>query len=356
MSEELAYSNYRMRFLYGNANPTLAMAIGAQKVITDVAARQAERAEGIVSADDKGIFVKSKVSKFKDGEVSVQIERPVRGADVFIIQPTCKGKDGDVNDSLMELLVMIDAVRRASARRITAVIPYFGYARQDRKSRSRDPITAKLVANMITAAGANRVLTLDLHADQIQGFFDIPLDNMQAERLLSNHYKKMFAEHLDENKKLDPSKFVVVSPDVGSIKRARSFAGRLGADLAIVDKRREVANVSEVMNIIGKVEGKVAILIDDMVDTGGSLCNAAKAVADKGATEVYACATHALLSGDAVAKIQDSVLKQVVFTDTIPYPKDQSPCDKIIYESVAPMFASAIDHIHKEHSIAEIYV
>ena len=236
-------------------------------------------------------------SHFADGECSISVHEPVRGADVFIVQSTCK----PVNDNLMELLVMIDAMRRASAGRITAVIPYFGYARQDRKAKSRDPISAKLVANLITAAGADRVLTMDLHAAQIQGFFDIPVDNLFGAPLFAKHYLDIYGKGNDD--------IMVVSPDVGSTARARNFSLKLGCNMAIVDKRRERANQSEVMNIIGNVEGKTCILLDDMVDTAGSLCGAAKAIVEiGGAKEVYACASHGVLSGPAIDRINDSVV------------------------------------------------
>ena len=238
---------------------------------------------------------KSTVTAFADGECSISINEPVRGVDVFIVQSTCK----PVNDSLMELLVMIDAMKRASAGRITAVIPYFGYARQDRKAKARDPISAKLVANLLTVAGADRVLTMDLHAAQIQGFFDIPVDNLYGAPLFATHYLRRFGYGRED--------MVVVSPDVGSVARARSFAMKMGLGLAIVDKRREKANSSEVMNIIGNVEGKTCLLLDDMVDTAGSLCGAAKAIVEVGgAKEVYACASHGVLSGPAIDRINEA--------------------------------------------------
>ena len=284
-----------------------------------------------------------KVSAFADGEVSLELREPVRGADAFIVQSTCK----PVNDSLMELLVMIDAMRRASAGRITAVIPYFGYARQDRKAKSRDPISAKLVANMLVAAGVDRVLTMDLHANQIQGFFDIPVDNLLGSPLFVSECFRKFAAVQDDT--------MVVSPDVGSVARARAFAQKLNMPLAIVDKRRQKANSSEVMNIIGDVKDKHVILLDDMVDTGGSLCHAAKALVDiGGAKDVTACATHGLLSGPAVQRISESVMDEVVFLDTIP-PKPGVKCDKIRYISVAHMFAEAISHIYEETSVSRLF-
>ena len=289
---------------------------------------------------------KSEVKTFADGEVSVTFEETVRGADVFLIQPTCK----PVNNRLMELLIMIDACRRASAGRITAVIPYFGYARQDRKAKSRDPISAKLVANMITAAGADRVLTMDLHAAQIQGFFDIPLDHLLGSPTFVNYFLDKFPED-----KFDHENFVVVSPDVGSVARARAFASKLHMGLAIVDKRRQKANVCEVMNVIGDVKGKTCILYDDMIDTAGSLCNAANALVEVGgAKEVYACATHGVLSGPAFQRITDSVIKEVVVLNTIPLPEN-CPCEKIKQLDVAPVFARAIAHIHGGTSIADLF-
>ena len=287
---------------------------------------------------------KSTVTAFADGECSISINEPVRGVDVFIVQSTCK----PVNDSLMELLVMIDAMKRASAGRITAVIPYFGYARQDRKAKARDPISAKLVANLLTVAGADRVLTMDLHAAQIQGFFDIPVDNLYGAPLFATHYLRRFGYGRED--------MVVVSPDVGSVARARTFAQKLGMNLAIVDKRREKANSSEVMNIIGNVEGKTCLLLDDMVDTAGSLCGAAKAIVEVGgAKEVYACASHGVLSGPAIDRINDSVIDELLLLDSIPYPKDKPACDKIHYLPVAPMFAEAINRIYEEMSISSLF-
>ncbi|MCL2562889.1 MAG: ribose-phosphate pyrophosphokinase [Oscillospiraceae bacterium] len=285
------------------------------------------------------------VDHFADGEVAVSLYETVRGRDVFLIQPTCK----PVNEHLMELLIMIDACSRASAGRITAVIPYFGYARQDRKAKSRDPISAKLVANLISKAGADRVLTMDLHAAQIQGFFDIPVDNLMGAPLFADYILQKFgAEGLKD--------VMAVSPDVGSVTRTRAFAHRLGIDLAIVDKRRPQANESEVMNIIGKVKGKHVILFDDMIDTAGSLCAAARALVDiGGAKDIYACASHGLLSGKALERIEKSPIKEVALLDTIPYPQDKPMCDKIKYISVAPMFAEAIDRVYEEVSISTLF-
>ena len=285
----------------------------------------------------------SEVKSFADGEVSVSLYETVRGSDVFVVQSTCK----PVNDNLMELLVMIDALRRASAGRITAVIPYFGYARQDRKAKARDPISAKLVANMITAAGADRVLTMDLHASQIQGFFDIPVDNLLGNPIFVDYYAKKFGERAED--------MVVVSPDVGSVARARTFAQKLHMNLAIVDKRRQKANQCEVMNVIGDVAGKDCILFDDMVDTAGSLCNAAKAIVEVGgARNVYACASHGVLSGPALERLEGSNITELALLNTIPETQGAG-CSKIKYLSVAPMFGEAIERIYQEISIAKLF-
>ena len=287
---------------------------------------------------------KADVAQFADGECSVSVFEPVRGKDVFIVQSTCN----HVNDNLMELLIMIDAMRRASAGRITAVIPYFGYARQDRKAKSRDPISAKLVANLITTAGADRVLTMDLHAAQIQGFFDIPVDNLLGSHLFVKHFVNMFGKGNED--------VMVVSPDVGSTARVRAFSMKLGVNMAIVDKRREKANQSEVMNIIGNVEGKTCILLDDIVDTAGSLCGAAKAISEiGGAKKVYACATHGVLSGPAIERIENSCIEELLLLDTIPYPIDKPACSKIKYISTAPVFAEAIRRIYEEVSISNLF-
>ena len=281
----------------------------------------------------------AEVGRFSDGEISVNINETVRGVDAFIIQPTCS----PVNGNIMELLIMIDAFKRASAGRITAVIPYYGYARQDRKAKARDPITAKLVANLITAAGADRVLTMDLHAAQIQGYFDIPLDHLHGGPILAEHFKKKNIQDL-----------VVVSPDLGSVGRARTFAEQLDAPLAIIDKRRPKANVSEVMNIIGDVKDKNVIIIDDMIDTAGTLVNGAEALKKFGAKEVYSCCTHPVLSGPAIDRIEKSVLKEVVVLDTLPLSSEKR-IEKIKVESVAPIFASAIRKIFANESVSKLF-
>lgn len=281
----------------------------------------------------------AEVGSFSDGEIAVNIKETVRGADVFVVQSTYV----PVNRHLMELLIMIDALKRASAGRITAVVPYYGYARQDRKAKARDPITAKLVADIITAAGADRVLTMDLHAAQIQGYFNIPVDHLLGVPILAEYFKKMGLEDL-----------VVVSPDLGSVTRARNFANLLDAPIAIIDKRRPQANVSEVMNIIGEIEGKNVILVDDMVDTAGTLTQGAKALKDFGAKEVYACCTHPVLSGPALERIEGSVIKELVILDTIPLPEEKK-LKNITSLSVAPVFAEAIRRIYENLSVSKLF-
>lgn len=278
------------------------------------------------------------VTTFSDGEISVHIEETVRGRDLFIIQSTCS----PVNDNLMELLIMIDAAKRASAGRITAVVPYFGYARQDRKARSRDPITAKLVANLITAAGADRVLTMDLHAEQIQGFFDIPVDNLLGGPTIYNHFAK--EGNID----------VVVAPDMGSVKRARKVAEKFGVPIAIIDKRRPKANVMEVMNIIGDVKGKRCFMVDDMIDTAGTICQGAQALKDLGATEIYAACTHAVLSGPAVERLEKSPITKLVMLDTIHLPEEKMR-DKFEVLSVADIFAAAIENVYLDKPMSKLY-
>ncbi len=282
----------------------------------------------------------SSVVRFSDGEIQVDIDDSVRGKDVFLIQST----SAPVNDNLMELLIMIDAVRRASAASVNIVLPYYGYARQDRKTRAREPITAKLVADMIQAAGADRVLSLDLHAPQIQGFFDIPVDNLMGAPLLADYF---LSNHLEGDA-------VVVSPDHGGVTRARKLAEFLGTSIAIVDKRRPKANVAEVMNIIGDVKGKRAILIDDMIDTAGTITLAAQALKDAGATEVYACATHAVLSGPAVDRLNNSVIKSLVLTDSIQQPAEKN-LDKMILVSVGPLMGDAIKLIMEHKAMSPLF-
>lgn len=282
----------------------------------------------------------SSVVRFSDGEIQVNIDDSVRGKDVFLIQST----SAPVNDNLMELLIMIDAVRRASAASVNIVLPYYGYARQDRKTRAREPITAKLVADMIQAAGADRVLSLDLHAPQIQGFFDIPVDNLMGAPLLADYF---LSNHLEEDA-------VVVSPDHGGVTRARKLAEFLGTSIAIVDKRRPKANVAEVMNIIGDVKGKRAILIDDMIDTAGTITLAAQALKDAGATEVYACATHAVLSGPAIDRLNNSVIKRLVLTDSIQQPAEKN-LDKMTLVSVGPLMGDAIKLILEHKAMSPLF-
>ena len=286
---------------------------------------------------------KSDCTHFSDGEIAVSLHESVRGSDCFIVQSTCT----PVNDNLMEMLIMIDAMKRASAARITAVMPYFGYARQDRKAKARDPISAKLCADLITTAGADRVLTMDLHCPQIQGFFNIPVDHLLGVPILAPYFDSKFGSEKDD--------IMVVSPDLGSVTRARNFAQRIDAPLAIVDKRRQKANVSEVMNIIGDVRGKKVILVDDMIDTAGTLCNAAKAIMEiGGAKEVYACATHGVLSGPAISRIKDSCIKELVLLDTIVLPEEKK-LDKIKVLSVAPVFAKAIQRIYADEPISPLF-
>lgn len=311
-----------IKIFTGNANPTLAKEI----------------------ADILGVTVgNSKVGKFSDGEISVTTNETVRGTDVFLVQPT----HAPVNDHLMELLIMIDAFKRASAGRITAVIPYYGYARQDRKAKARDPITAKLVADLITTAGADRVLTMDLHAAQIQGYFNVPVDNLIGAPILAKYF-------IEEGFK-DREDVVVVSPDLGSVTRARDFADRLNAPIAIIDKRRPKANVCEIMNIIGDIKDKTVILIDDMIDTAGTITNGANALVARGAKEVYACCSHGVLSGPAFERIEESVIKKLVVLNTIGLPKDKIS-DKYEILSVAPIFAEAIKRIYEDVSISKLFV
>lgn len=287
---------------------------------------------------------KSTVSKFSDGEISVSLWESVRGEDVYIIQSTCD----PVNDNLMELLIMVDAMKRASASRINAVIPYYGYARQDRKAKSRDPITAKLTADLLSVAGVDRVITMDLHAAQIQGYFDIPVDHLMGIPLLAKYFKELIKNGTIDND------VVVVSPDLGSVSRVRSLSGILECPVAIVDKRRPKPNVSEIMNIIGDIEGKTAILVDDMIDTAGTITNAANAIKKLGAKEVYACATHPVLSGPAIQRIQDSEIKQLVLLNTIPLSPEKK-IDKMKILSVAPLFAETMMRVFNNESVSNLF-
>ena len=295
-------------------------------------------AEAIAAKLDTSLGL-MEVTHFSDGEIYVRFDESIRGKDVFLIQSTSY----PVNANLMELLIMIDAAKRASAGRITAVMPYFGYARQDRKARSREPITAKLVANLITSAGADRVLTMDLHCLQIQGFFDIPLDNLVGGPTLYNHFKPK----VDDN-------FVVVSPDIGSVARARKVAARMDAKMAMIDKRRHKANVMEVMNIIGDVKGKNCLMIDDMIDTAGTIVQGAKALKEAGAKEIYACCSHGVLSGPAIERLSESPITELAMLDTINIPKEKMlPIFKMI--STAPIFASAIENVYLDKPMSKIY-
>jgi ribose-phosphate pyrophosphokinase len=316
----MTFSNTPMKIIAGNSNRALAEAISAYLNIP---------------------LAKADIRRFSDMEVFVEIQENVRGQDVFIIQSTSY----PANDNMMELLITMDALRRGSARRITAVVPYFGYARQDRKTGGRTPISAKLVANLITEAGADRVLTMELHAGQIQGFFDIPVDNLNISPVFTPDIQKKFAG----------KELVMVSPDVGGVVRARSLAKRLDADLAIIDKRREKAGVSEVMNVIGDVKGKVCIMVDDIVDSGGTLCNAAKALKDEGATEVHAYVIHGVLSGGAVARITASAMESLVITDSIAATEAVRVANNIKQLSIAPLMGEAMRRISEERSISELF-
>ncbi|MBI5051116.1 MAG: ribose-phosphate pyrophosphokinase [Nitrospirae bacterium] len=281
------------------------------------------------------------VTAFADGEIMIQINENVRGTDVFLVQSTCN----PVNQNIMELLLMVDALKRASVRRITAVIPYFGYARQDRKVLPRVPISAKLVADLITVAGANRVLTIDLHVGQIQGFFNIPVDHLYAAPVLSEYVGKKYS-----------NKIVVVSPDAGGVERARAFAKRLNASLAIIDKRREKANVAEVMNVIGDVKGKDTILLDDMIDTAGTITKTLSALKEKGAKRIIAACTHAVLSDPAIDRINKSEIEEVIVTNTIPTAGRQKKCKKLTVLSVSPLLGEAIKRIHEESTVSSLFV
>ncbi|MBR4020823.1 MAG: ribose-phosphate diphosphokinase [Firmicutes bacterium] len=297
-----------------------------------------ELAEEIASIMGKPLG-KATVTKFSDGEISVNLWESVRGTDVYIIQSTCN----PVNDNLMELLIMIDAMKRASAGRINAVIPYYGYARQDRKAKARDPITAKLVADLIVAAGADRVLTMDLHANQIQGYFNIPVDHLIGMPILANYFKEKNLDNL-----------CIVSPDHGSVTRARAMAQVLDCPIAIIDKRRPEPNKSEIMNIIGNIEGKNCIILDDMIDTAGTITNAANAIKEMGATAVYACATHAVLSGPAIERIEKSAIEELVLLNTIPLAAEKR-IEKMRFLSVGPLFAEAITRVFTNGAVSELF-
>jgi len=312
-------SRWRMKLFTGTAHVSLAQEV----------------------ADYLGIHIgDAKVKRFIDGEISVAIDESVRGVDVFVLQPTCP----PANENLMELLIMIDAFRRASAARINAVIPYYGYARQDRKTRARDPITAKLISNLITTAGADRVVTVDLHAGQIQGFFDIPVDHLLGVPTIAEYFKgKGLGEEV-----------VVLSPDVGGVRRARDLAERLGATIAIIDKRRPEPNVSEIMNVIGDVAGRSVIIIDDIIDTGGTIASAAKVMMDMGSKEVYACCTHPVFSGPAIERMREAPIKEIVITNTIPVPPEKKLPNMVIL-SMAPLIGEAIIRIHEDLSVSKLF-
>ncbi|MEW5954753.1 MAG: ribose-phosphate pyrophosphokinase [Bacillota bacterium] len=311
-------SRRRLKIITGNANPQLAEEI-AQYLGVSVGA--------------------AKVKRFSDGEIQVKINESVRGADIFIVQPTSQ----PVNEHLMELLIMVDAVRRASARRITAVLPYYGYARQDRKARARDPITAKLVANLITASGARRVITMDLHAGQIQGFFDIPVDHLPGVPILAQYFLQQNLQDV-----------VVVSPDLGGVTRARDLAERIGAPIAIIDKRRPEPNVAEIMNIIGSIQGKKVIMIDDIIDTAGTIVQGSAALKDWGAGDIYVCCTHPVLSGPAVKRLDEAPIKEILVTNTIPLPAKKM-IKKLKVLSVAPLLGEAIIRIHEDLSVSKLF-
>ena len=314
-----------LKIISGNAHPEF-----AQKVSEEL---------GVPIADVKSF-------KFSDGETGIRFGESVRGADVFIIQPTCS----PTNECIMNLLIMADAVKRASANYVNAVIPYFGYCRQDRKAKPREPITAKLVANLIMHGGIDRVITADLHAGQIQGFFDIPVDHLTAMNLFADYFREFLADDLKAGN------VVVVSPDVGGVARARKFAVKLDVDIAIVDKRRshDVANQSEVMDIVGNVKGRTAILVDDIIDTAGTICHAADGLMERGCKRVFACATHAVLSGKAMEYISESAIERLIFSDTIPLTEEKRT-DKILQLSIAPAFAEAIKRVHEELPLSQMF-
>ena len=315
----MASSGKHLKVISGNANKKLAKSI----------------------CDNIGTsLVNSSVSRFNDGEVAVEIEESIRGDHVFVIQPTIP----PVNENLMELLIMIDALKRASAREITAVIPYYGYARQDRKAKPRDPISAKLTANLLSTAGADRMLAIDLHAKQIQGFFDIPVDNLLGAPILADYFLE--AKDIED--------VIVVAPDIGGVKRARDFAEKLNTNIAIIDKRRPKANMSQVMNVIGDVKDRNVILVDDMIDTAGTITNAACALKEKGAKDIFAACTHPLLSGPAIDRLKEAPINELLVTDTIPL-SDDKQIDKLNILSVAPLLAAGIERIYKELSVSVLF-
>lgn len=316
------FNNSKIKFFSGNSNKNLA----------ELIAKDLNLPIGACTA-----------SKFSDGEISVSITESVRGCDCFVLQSTCH----EVNTNIMELLIVIDALKRASAGRITAVMPYFGYARQDRKTKARDPISSRLCANLISTAGADRVLTMDLHAPQIQGFFNIPLDHLVGMAVFIEHFKKMFEKNKEE--------IVVVAPDIGSVTRARNLAEKLDVSIAIVEKRRQKANVSQVLNIIGDVKGKTVLMADDMIDTAGTLCNAADALLKIGkAKKIYACATHGVLSGPAIERIKNSSIEKLLIADTIPLTEEKTT-EKIEVITVSHIFAKAIEKIHNNESVSSLF-
>ncbi|ACM19924.1 ribose-5-phosphate 1-pyrophosphokinase [Geotalea daltonii FRC-32] len=313
----------KIRVFSGNSNPVL-----AEKICESL----------------KVPLGQAKVKTFSDGEIMVEIGENVRGRDIYVVQSTCS----PTNNNLMELLIMMDALKRASAATITVVVPYYGYARQDRKAAPRTPITSKLVADLITTAGADRVVTVDLHAGQIQGFFNIPVDNLYAAPVLIDHLKSRFPDGAEQ--------IVMVSPDAGGTERARAFAKRLGCTLAVIDKRRTGPNVAEVMHLIGDVKGKVAIILDDMIDTAGTLTQAANALKAHGAETIYACATHGVLSGPAIERINNSVIERIVITDTVPLGEKAGQTQKVMVLSVANLLAEAIRRIHEDESVSSLFI
>src|SRR5881296_644150 len=323
-------------------DPFMATGFGDLKVFSGTAHKELTREVAEFLGVQPG---EARLRPFPDTEVSFQIEENIRGADVFIIQPTCRNESGSVNDHLVELLIMIDAFRRSSAARITAVLPYYGYARQDRKDKPRVPISAKLVANVLSAAGTNRVLTMDLHKAQIQGFFDIPVDHLFAAPVIIDYLARLASPNL-----------TIVSPDAGGAERARAYAKRLDAELAIIDKRRSDDGTAEVMNVIGDVAGRTCIIQDDIIDTAGTITKAAGALKENGASRVLACAVHGVLSGQAIEKLEKSPIDQLIVTNTIPLSSTAAACKKIVVLSVARLLGQAIKSIHEETSVSSLFV